>query len=612
MLNLRQIIHHFFRKEELEQVSEAELRKFVELYPYSAAGHLLLAKKLKETGDKRAFEKEISSTALYFNNPVWLEWLMKEEEKHDTLDYRESSGMEQRQNPAAGHGDQQQEEIAPAESVADNTADHVQDQSLSGIEPGSHHEQEYNEPADLATQSEEYAQHPETGTAGEKPSEFTEDIIPDKTAENLQEPVEDTFHDHTITNFEEKIPATEETYEEPSNVEEYALNAGTETYPDPVIPGKENTVEIEQAEAGIQDAIVEGDHRSFMEPADPDQPSAQNLHEASVPYEAETPGVESLSGNPEDQNAGHDYSSNMPEPETAVQDYNETSDTIEEIRPVSGIEEYTAHDPGTAEHNEPGREKETAPAIAETGEEAATPGNQFPGNENTTASDQDFPPAKEEVPVNQPVEKEDRFLSDILEERAESTALPLAQSGSAGGTLANEEATAPLGEQVSAEASTNVNGSHQDENAPERTAGPDPMAADRTIQAAENLQDGLSFEPYHTVDYFASQGIRLKQDELNRDKLGQQLKSFTEWLRSMKKVPGQMQATDLDDTTQLTIRRFAEHSVKEKEVLTEAMAEVWAKQGNRQKAIAIYQKLSLQNPDKSAYFAAKIDQLNAL
>jgi hypothetical protein len=53
----------------------------------------------------------------------------------------------------------------------------------------------------------------------------------------------------------------------------------------------------------------------------------------------------------------------------------------------------------------------------------------------------------------------------------------------------------------------------------------------------------------------------------------------------------------------------ATSSIEEKEVLTEAMAEVWLKQGNKPKAAEIYYKLSLLNPSKSAYFAAKIDQL---
>jgi hypothetical protein len=115
------------------------------------------------------------------------------------------------------------------------------------------------------------------------------------------------------------------------------------------------------------------------------------------------------------------------------------------------------------------------------------------------------------------------------------------------------------------------------------------------------------FQSYHTIDYFASQGIRLHPADLGKDKLGQQLRSFTDWLRSMKKLP--QTATGEEDPSEQTVRVIAEHSIEEREVLTEAMAEVWAKQGNKQKASEIYRKLSLLNPSKSAYFAAKIDQL---
>lgn len=121
----------------------------------------------------------------------------------------------------------------------------------------------------------------------------------------------------------------------------------------------------------------------------------------------------------------------------------------------------------------------------------------------------------------------------------------------------------------------------------------------------------LSFEPYHTIDYFASQGIKLRAEDLTKDKFGRQLKSFTEWLRTMKKVgPAATeggQVTAIDET----IQKKAEASVENNEVETEAMAEVWAKQGKTAKAIEIYQKLSLHNPSKSHYFAAKIEQLNA-
>lgn len=121
----------------------------------------------------------------------------------------------------------------------------------------------------------------------------------------------------------------------------------------------------------------------------------------------------------------------------------------------------------------------------------------------------------------------------------------------------------------------------------------------------------LIFEPYHTIDYFASQGIKLKASDLTNDRLGRQLKSFTEWLRSMKKVTS-IQSDDLppDSIADAVVQKNAEESVETSEVETEAMAEVWAKQGKTNRAVAIYRKLSLLNPAKSHYFAAKIEQLN--
>jgi hypothetical protein len=120
---------------------------------------------------------------------------------------------------------------------------------------------------------------------------------------------------------------------------------------------------------------------------------------------------------------------------------------------------------------------------------------------------------------------------------------------------------------------------------------------------------GLVFEPYHTVDYFASQGIKLSQEEVSKDKFGKQLKSFTEWLKTMKRLPAAEQVKSLEPGSEQKIENLAAHSVEGEEVYTETMAEVWERQGNREKAIEVYNKLSLLNPSKRAYFAAKIDSL---
>lgn len=129
------------------------------------------------------------------------------------------------------------------------------------------------------------------------------------------------------------------------------------------------------------------------------------------------------------------------------------------------------------------------------------------------------------------------------------------------------------------------------------------------IEAIDPANAELVFEPFHTVDYFASQGIKFKEEEKPKDKFGQQLKSFTDWLKTMKRLPVTEIAKTVEIGSEKKVEQLAEHSLAEKEVVTEAMAEVWEKQGNTSKAIDIYNKLSLLDPSKSPYFAAKIDAL---
>ena len=130
------------------------------------------------------------------------------------------------------------------------------------------------------------------------------------------------------------------------------------------------------------------------------------------------------------------------------------------------------------------------------------------------------------------------------------------------------------------------------------------------IQAQQPIQNNdLVFEPYHTVDYFASQGIKLSQEEIPKDKFGKQLKSFTEWLKTLKRLPATEVAKEIDTSAESKVQHLAEDSVHRSDVLTEAMAEVWIKQGNKEKAIETYNKLGLLNPSKKAYFADLIENL---
>ncbi len=144
---------------------------------------------------------------------------------------------------------------------------------------------------------------------------------------------------------------------------------------------------------------------------------------------------------------------------------------------------------------------------------------------------------------------------------------------------------------------------------------PESVAAEVKAEVSEPEENvpteepPVVFEPYHTIDYFASQGIRVSYEIKSDDRLAQQLRSFTEWLKTMKRLPETKVESQLDEVTQQNIQEFASHSLDEKEVVTETMAEVLVKQHKEEEALVIYEKLSLLNPSKRAYFAAKIEQL---
>lgn len=139
-----------------------------------------------------------------------------------------------------------------------------------------------------------------------------------------------------------------------------------------------------------------------------------------------------------------------------------------------------------------------------------------------------------------------------------------------------------------------------------RYAAPHEMHEEKA--SAEEKTPDLIFEPLHTVDYFASQGIKLKEETTDNDPLSQQVKSFTQWLRTMKKIYVE-EETNLEPGIENEVILKADSSNTNAEVVTEAMAEVLVKQGKTQQAIEIYEKLSLRHPEKSHYFATRIETL---
>ncbi len=141
---------------------------------------------------------------------------------------------------------------------------------------------------------------------------------------------------------------------------------------------------------------------------------------------------------------------------------------------------------------------------------------------------------------------------------------------------------------------------------------PAPAFRPISFPVETNAATTLGFEPLYAVDYFASQGVKLSLEDESRDQLTTKLKSFTEWLKSMKRIHPEKLSHELDEKTELTIKTVAEHSNEKGEILTETMAEIFMKQGLVEKSMEVYEKLSLLYPSKSDYFAAKISELKAI
>lgn len=122
-------------------------------------------------------------------------------------------------------------------------------------------------------------------------------------------------------------------------------------------------------------------------------------------------------------------------------------------------------------------------------------------------------------------------------------------------------------------------------------------------------------QPLYTEDYFAYTRTKLPDNPVNdKEPTMEKLKSFTGWLRTLKRPSGRgdmeqegLPSPFVDDEKK--VMEMEEESQLKEDVYTEAMAEIRVKIGQPEKAIAIYEKLILLNPEKKAYFAGKIDAL---
>jgi DNA mismatch repair ATPase MutL len=270
---------------------------------------------------------------------------------------------------------------------------------------------------------------------------------------------------------------------------------------------------------------------------------------------------------------------------------NENVNSIETIGTEERQEYVEAHDPETVLKSE----AEIIELIKEENSNVANEQETITSDSTAVEERQEYIEVPEQANTESETELSRENINSSFNEN------PAASENSIVGE--KQEGKEPPSNEMSIDADSEIAGQTEQRNDESHLSIPLPELNQEPEQA------DITFEPYHTVDYFASQGIKFIPEEKPADRFGQQLKSFTEWLKAMKRFPQTESIKVPDIQAEEKVQQLADHSVTEAEVSTEAMAEVWLKQGNKEKAIEIYNRLSLLNPAKSAYFASLAEQL---
>ena len=551
--HIQTLVKHLFDKDSFEQVTVQELKQFTDDYPYAAVGQFLYAQKLKDSGSYNHYDQS-GQASLYFHNALWLRWQLDNKEEAPAL-------------PAKAEEAAQQPGFRIVVQMPKTTPADISTQPA--VEPAENKEQE---PVIQA-------------------SETTEAAIPDAAEQDIQPTAEQT----TPPVSEEPIADEPEkgfTVNEAGSLVEHT---GEQTTDAPPAQEEANTI----TETASAVAIAENSQLAEEIPAEPAVNAVSITEEVLIPAVGAAPVTEAA---PETVEPDKEIDDIIPAVEITPE---EIIAAAEEAPTAVGV----AAVPETADTDK--EIDDIIPAVEVTPEEVIAAVEEAPPAPAETIAE--VAPVAETTPVEQVTLTgvEETAPPEIITEEQAVVAVTE--------TIAAEEPAA-----VTAEAAQPVSEVAGPPDTPETTpeelvqeSTPEPLLskqfsftpASREGKNTVDLGEPI-FESYHTIDYFASQGIKLMQEEL-KDKLGKQLKSFTDWLRSMKRIGPIDSTTSIDEVTNQSIQRIAEHSVEEKEVLTEAMAEVWAKQGNANKAIRVYEKLSLLNPGKSTYFATRIEQLKA-
>ena len=171
-----------------------------------------------------------------------------------------------------------------------------------------------------------------------------------------------------------------------------------------------------------------------------------------------------------------------------------------------------------------------------------------------------------------------------------------------------------------------------------------PPVEERATETINDKTAEALISPIYTQDYFLQQGEKISEkipveiedlkespDTDDVDKSLMVMMSFSEWLLHFKSTTRKQEEEKKDQRALKTmwqkeklaaaleeeneeipenVFEMAVNSIaKEDGLASESLAEIYIKQGKYDKAMDMYRKLSLRNPQKNAYFARKIEEV---
>lgn len=177
-----------------------------------------------------------------------------------------------------------------------------------------------------------------------------------------------------------------------------------------------------------------------------------------------------------------------------------------------------------------------------------------------------------------------------------------------------------------------------------------PVETQPTVETVSKETEAMKTEknepliqPVYTEDYFRHEGVQVSEEiPADIEEMGKPgneedpkslmvMMSFTEWLAYFKtkkakdaeekedqkalktmwqkeKLAAALEEEN-DEIPEDVFKMAVDSITKEDDLVSESLAEVHYKQGKYDKAIDMYRKLSLRNPQKKVYFARKIEEI---